>query len=115
MPLPVTVPVVAPAVPPNVTSPVAKSVTTSLKTTVKLIGLVLVGSAWPRACSMVTVGPVVSVENVTSLSEGHEKSEIVFGFVGFIAGVYVDIVFEKATSLTKLINLSTTELAAGTR
>ena len=45
-----------PAVPVSVTSPVAKSVTDSLKTTVKLIGLVPVGSAWPAAWLMVTVG-----------------------------------------------------------
>ena len=44
--------VVAPAVPLNVTSPVAKPMTGSLKTTVKLIGLLLVGSAWPDAWLM---------------------------------------------------------------
>ena len=38
----------------------------SLNTTVKLIGLVLVGSAWPPAWLMVTVGPVTS--HVTVLS-----------------------------------------------
>ena len=56
----VTVTVVAPAVPLKVTSPVAKPVTGSLKTTVKLIGLAFVGSAWPDAWLMVTVGGVVS-------------------------------------------------------
>ena len=60
MPLPVTVAVVAPAVPLSVTSPVAKPVTDSLKTTVKLIGEALVGSAWPAAWLIVTVGAVVS-------------------------------------------------------
>ncbi len=63
-----TVPVVAPAVPPNVTSSVAKSATDSLKTTVKLMELPLVGSLCPPAWSIVTVGPVVSVEKVTVLS-----------------------------------------------
>ena len=41
--------VVAPAVPLSVTSPVAKFVTALLNTTVKLIGLVLAGSACPVA------------------------------------------------------------------
>ena len=66
LPLPVTVAVVAPAVPLSVTSPVAKPVTDSLKTTVKLIGVALVGSGWPTACSTVTVGAVTS--HVTVLS-----------------------------------------------
>ena len=44
------------AVPPRVTSPVAKSPTGSLKTTVKSMGPALVGSAWPAAWSIVTVG-----------------------------------------------------------
>jgi hypothetical protein len=48
---------VPPAVPPIVTSPVANPVTDELKTTVKLIGEVLVGSAWPLAWLIVTVGP----------------------------------------------------------
>ena len=61
MPLPVTVAVVAPApCRSRVTSPVAKPVTDSLKTTVKLIGEALVGSAWPAAWLIVTVGAVVS-------------------------------------------------------
>ena len=48
------------SVPARVTSPVAKPVTDSLKTTVKLMGLALVGSAWPAAWSMVTVGATLS-------------------------------------------------------
>ena len=52
----VTMAVVAPAVPLRVTSPAAKPVTGSLKTTVKLIGLLLVGSAWPAAWLIVTLG-----------------------------------------------------------
>ena len=66
-----TVVLVAPAVPARVTSPVAKPVTGSVKTTVKLIGLLLVGSAWPLAWLMVTAGGVVSgglAVNVTVLS-----------------------------------------------
>ena len=49
----------------------AKPVTGSVKTTVKLIGLLLVGSAWPLAWLMVTAGGVVSgglAVNVTVLS-----------------------------------------------
>ena len=42
--------------PAQLTSPVAKSVTVSLKVTVKLIGLALVGSAWPAAWLIVTLG-----------------------------------------------------------
>src|SRR4029077_12047453 len=61
VPLPVTVAVVAPAVPLSVTSPVAKPVTVSLKVTVKLIGLALVGSAWPAAWLIVTLGAVLSM------------------------------------------------------
>ena len=66
--MPLTVPTrVPPAVlPVNETSPVAKPVTASLKTTVKLMGLALVGSAWPPAWLMVTVGAVTS--QVTELS-----------------------------------------------
>ena len=61
VPLPLTVPVsVPPAVPDNVASPVAKPVTLSLNTTVKLIGEVPVGSAWPAAWLMVTVGLAAS-------------------------------------------------------
>ena len=51
-------PSVAPAVPLSVTSPVAKPVTGSLKTTVKWIGEAFVGSAWPAAWLIVTVGAV---------------------------------------------------------
>ena len=54
------------AVPPTVTSAAVKSLTDSLNTTVKLIGLVLVGSAWPAAWLTVTLGPTLS--NVTVLS-----------------------------------------------
>ena len=61
VPEPVTVPtLVPPAVPVSVTSPVAKPVTASLNTTVKLIGEALVGSAWPAAWLIVTVGAVLS-------------------------------------------------------
>ena len=50
VPLPVTVAVsVPPAVPAKLMSLAAKPVTVSLKVTVKLIGLALVGSAWPAA------------------------------------------------------------------
>src|SRR5258707_4532943 len=51
---------VPPAVPLIVTSPLVKPVTDSLKTTLKLIGLALVGSAWPAASLIVTVGAVRS-------------------------------------------------------
>src|SRR5262245_55646267 len=61
VPLPVTVAVVAPAVPLSVTSPVAKPVTVSLKVTVKLIGLALVGSPWPAAWLIVTLGAALSM------------------------------------------------------
>ena len=44
----------------RVTSPVAKPVTASLKMTVKLMGPALVGSAWPPAWLMVTVGAASS-------------------------------------------------------
>ena len=46
----------------------AKPVTGSLKTTVKLIGDVEVGSAWPAAWSMVTVGDTAGAFQVTELS-----------------------------------------------
>ncbi len=61
--MPVKVP---PAVPPSVTSPVVKPTAIELNTTVKLIGLVPVGSAWPTAWSIVTVGGTTS--HVTALS-----------------------------------------------
>ena len=68
MPEPVTVAVlVPPAVPVSVTSPVAKLVVASLKTTVKLIGLALVGSAWPPAWLIVTVGATLSQVTVLSV------------------------------------------------
>ena len=60
MPLPVTAAVVAPAVPLEGDVAAAKPVTGSLKTTVKLIGDAFVGSAWPAAWLIVTVGAVVS-------------------------------------------------------
>ena len=66
--LSVTVVVVGFAVPLTVTPAEANPLTGALKTTVKLMGEALVGSAWPTACSIVTVGPMVSVEKVTSLS-----------------------------------------------
>src|SRR5688500_9922043 len=67
VPLPVTVAVVAPAEPLSVTSPVAKLLTVSLNTTVKLIGDVLVGSAWPAAWLIVTVGAAPSYVTVLSV------------------------------------------------
>src|SRR6266545_4752739 len=58
---------VPPAVPLIVTSALVKSPAGSLNTTVKLIGDVLVGSAWPAAWSIVTVGGVLSTVTVTAL------------------------------------------------
>ena len=58
---------VPPAVPLIVMSPVAKPVTVSLKTTVKVIGLVPVGSAWPPAWLIVTVGATLSQLTVLSV------------------------------------------------
>src|SRR5439155_474260 len=58
-PLTVTV-LVPPAVPLIVTSVPVKPLTGSLNTAVKLIGEALVGSAWPAAWLIVTVGGVVS-------------------------------------------------------
>src|SRR5947207_9752636 len=58
---PVTVTVlVPPAVPLMVTPAAVKPLTGLLNTAVKLIGELLVGSAWPAAWSIVTVGGVVS-------------------------------------------------------
>ena len=62
-PVPVTT---AESVPPTVLpaklmSLAAKPVTVSLKVTVKLIGLVFVGSAWPAAWLIVTLGAVLSM------------------------------------------------------
>src|SRR5437773_12511200 len=54
------------AVPPITTSHPFKSLTDSLKTAVKVMGAVLVGSAYPAAWLIVTVGGVGS--NVTVLS-----------------------------------------------
>ena len=45
----------------------AKPVTASLNTTVKLIGLPLVGSAWPAAWLIVTVGAALSQVTVLSV------------------------------------------------
>src|SRR5688572_18815855 len=45
----------------------SKSVTASLKTTVKLIGLVLVGSAWPAAWLIVTLGARASYNTLLSV------------------------------------------------
>ena len=56
----VTTVVVAPAAPERVTSLSVKPVTGLLNTAVKLMGLVLVGSACPVAWLMVTVGDVTS-------------------------------------------------------
>src|SRR2546426_11614069 len=52
------------------TSAPVKPLTGSLNTAVKLIGAALVGSAWPAAWLIVTVGGVVSI--VTVLSVGVE-------------------------------------------
>src|SRR6266513_2004481 len=58
---PLTVAVlVPPAVPLMVTPALVKPLTGSLKTAVKLIGELLVGSAWPAAWLIVTEGGVVS-------------------------------------------------------
>src|SRR5947207_3087177 len=58
---PLTVAVlVPPAVPLMVTPAPVKPLTGLLNTAVKLIGELLVGSAWPAAWSIVTVGGVVS-------------------------------------------------------
>src|SRR5436190_554734 len=63
----VTVPVlVPPAVPLMVTPAPVKPLTGPLKTAVKLIGELLVGSAWPAAWLIVTAGRVAS--KVTLLS-----------------------------------------------
>ena len=58
VPLPVTAAVSVPptVLPAKLMSLAAKPVTVSLKATVKLIGLVLVGSAWPAAWLIVTLG-----------------------------------------------------------
>ena len=53
---PDTTAVLALAVPLRVTSPLVKPVTSALKVTVKLMGDALVGSAWPDACSTLSVG-----------------------------------------------------------
>ena len=50
-----------PAVPVIVTSPFWNPDTASLKTAVKWIGELLVGSAWPTAWSIVTVGAAASI------------------------------------------------------
>ena len=50
-----------PAVPVIVTSLPMNPVTGSLKTAVKWIGELLVGSAWPAAWLIVTVGAAVSI------------------------------------------------------
>ena len=47
--------------------PVLNPVTDSVKTTVKLIGEFLVGSAWPDAWLIVTVGATVSRVTVLSV------------------------------------------------
>jgi hypothetical protein len=66
-PLTVTV-LVPPAVPLIVTPAPLKPLTGLLKTAVKLIGEALVGSAWPAALSIVTVGGVASLTNVKLLA-----------------------------------------------
>ena len=50
--------------PSDVTSAATKAATGSLKTAVKLIGTVFVGSAWPAAWLIVTLGFTVSTVNV---------------------------------------------------
>src|SRR5438552_2608190 len=58
VPLPVTIAVLLPPAVPVIVTPLPENpVTVLLKTTVKLIGLVLVGSACPIAWSIVTLGP----------------------------------------------------------
>jgi hypothetical protein len=54
-----TTAVVAPAVPLRLTSASVKPLTGSEKRTVKLIGLVLAGSACPAACSIMTEGAAI--------------------------------------------------------
>ena len=51
----------------EVTSAVVEAVTGSLNTTVKMIGEPLVGSAWPAAWSIVTVGATLSKVTVLSV------------------------------------------------
>src|SRR5258706_275281 len=64
--------VVAPAVPLRVTSEaVSKLVTGEAKTTLKLIGLAMVGSAWPGAWLIVTpTGGTTASESVALLLPG---------------------------------------------
>src|SRR5262249_26348905 len=61
-PVPVTVAVSVPprVLPAKLMSPAVNPVTVSLNVTVKLIGLALVGSVWPAAWLIVTVGAAVS-------------------------------------------------------
>ncbi len=66
MPLPDTA-AEPPVEPPTVTPLAVKPVTGALKTAVKLIGEILVGSAWADAWSIVTVGPVVVKVTVLSV------------------------------------------------
>src|SRR5438046_9799184 len=68
-PLTVTV-LVPPAVPLIVTPAPLKPLTGSLKTAVKLIGELLVGSAWPAAWLIVTAGGVASEGTVLSVLAG---------------------------------------------
>src|SRR5262245_54377308 len=63
----VTGAVVSPALPHGALPISVKLATGSLKTTVKLIGLLLAGSAWVAAWLMVTVGAVVSYVTVLSV------------------------------------------------
>src|ERR1051326_738360 len=58
---------VPPAVPPIVTSLLVKPVTGSLNTAVKLMGELLVGSFWPAAWLIVTVGGVMSYVTLLSV------------------------------------------------
>ena len=68
-PVPVTTAVSVPptVLPAKLMSLAAKPVTVSLKVTVKLIGLVLVGSAWPAAWLIVTLGATLSIVTVLSV------------------------------------------------
>ena len=59
--------VVAPAVPASVTSAPVKPVTASLNDDREVIGEPFVGSAWPAAWLIVTVGAVVSKVTVLSV------------------------------------------------
>ena len=66
---PVGVPPVPAVLPVNETSLPVKPVTGSLNVAVKLIGEAIVGSAWPEAWLIVTVGAVVSTVKTFIVTE----------------------------------------------